>query len=191
MSDTSPKPKKLVNPRHLLRTLLMLDDTDHSIALGTAIGIGLGMTPTVGIQMILVGIVAFCTHRLFHFNRIAAIVGVYISNPLTMIPIYWFLYEIGTLFVGGDVSHEQFSAIFQYESFAGWWETVKQIVISIGWPMLIGTAIVAPICGVVTYPVTRFLIRWLKPNRPSSDRTDSSATLPAEPVTTSGSDGEL
>ena len=36
---------------------------------------------------------------LFHFNRMAAIIGVYISNPVTMIPIYWFLYKVGTIFV--------------------------------------------------------------------------------------------
>ena len=45
MSDQPATTTKLASPRQLLRTLLMLDDTDHSIALGTAIGM-----PTITFQ---------------------------------------------------------------------------------------------------------------------------------------------
>ena len=46
------------SPRNVLRHILMLQDSAHSIALGTAIGVFLGMTPTVGIQMLLVVVLA-------------------------------------------------------------------------------------------------------------------------------------
>ena len=88
-----------LTPRSLLRKILLLDDTAHSIALGTAIGMFIGMTPTVGIQMILVLCLAFATRPLFHFNKVAALLTVYISNPFTVLPIYWFNYSIGTYFV--------------------------------------------------------------------------------------------
>ena len=42
------------DPRKLLRHILLLDDSAHSIALGTAVGMTIGLTPTVGVQMILV-----------------------------------------------------------------------------------------------------------------------------------------
>jgi hypothetical protein len=69
--DDIPKPRR--TPRTLLRSILMLDDTPHSVALGTAIGMFVGMTPTVGIQMIIVLIVAFLTRPFLKFNKIAAV----------------------------------------------------------------------------------------------------------------------
>jgi uncharacterized protein (DUF2062 family) len=75
------------NPRTLLRTILSLDDTPHQIALGAAIGMFIAMTPTIGIQMALVMLVALLTRPFFHFNRVAALVMVYLSNPITMVPL--------------------------------------------------------------------------------------------------------
>lgn len=152
------------SPRTLLRSVLMLDDSQHSIALGSAIGIGIGMTPTVGVQMIIVGILALLTRRLFYFNRVAACVGVYISNPVTMVPIYYFLYWMGTFFVAGHVTRDQFQALLEYEGFAGWWNTVCGLVYDLGTPLLIGTLVVAPISGILTYPVMRILLKKIRPH---------------------------
>ena len=67
----------------LVARLLTINDTPHAIALGSAIGLFLAMTPTVGVQVILA--VAICT--VVRANRIAAVVLVFVSNPLTMLPI--------------------------------------------------------------------------------------------------------
>ena len=166
----------LKNPRQLLRTILQLEDTHHSIALGTAIGMFIGLTPTVGAQMMIVIIFAFLTKRFFHFNRLAALVTVYISNPLTMVPIYYGLYWVGTWFVPGTVTKEQFAAILEYDSFATWWQTIVTLFVNIGKPLFIGTAIVATLGGLVTYPVIRWLLSRMQkqPNSHSSEciRTD-------------------
>ena len=74
------------DPRTLLRTILMLDDTSHSIALGSAIGMFIGLSPTGGIQMMLVMLTSLLTRKFFRFNVMAALIMVYISNPLTAIP---------------------------------------------------------------------------------------------------------
>ena len=55
------------SPGRLAQRVLTLDDTPHSIALGTAIGMFVGLTPTVGIQMVVVLAVAGITQRMFHF----------------------------------------------------------------------------------------------------------------------------
>ena len=113
MSESSEKKsKRRLIPREFLRTILMLDDTPHSIALGTAIGMFIGMTPTVGIQMGLVLIFAFLVRPLFSFNKVAAVLTVYISNPFTVAPIYWGCYKLGTVFVEGNVTYEDFAAEF-------------------------------------------------------------------------------
>ena len=67
--------------------------TNAIVAGGVAMGIIIAMTPTVGIQMILVVII----HTIIRVNRLAGIIMVYISNPLTLIPIYWLDYVVGSI----------------------------------------------------------------------------------------------
>lgn len=164
-------------PQTLLRQILALDDTDHSKALGVAIGIFIGMTPTVGIQMILVLLFAAATSRLFYFNRVAAILTVYISNPLTMLPIYWFNYKVGTYFVAGDASREEFAKVLEYNGFAEWWETILGLFVTIGWPLIVGSLVVAVSCGVASYPIMRWLLSWIPANHsPKSPRQNGPDT---------------
>lgn len=188
-----------MNPHAVLRNILGIDDSAHSIALGTAIGMAVGMSPTVGIQMIIVVIVAFLTRPFFHFNRMAGVLTVYVSNPLTIVPIYYFLYWVGTFFVAGDVTREDFERVLEYDGLSGWWNAITNLFVEIGAPLLIGTAIVAPICGLVTYPAMRGLLYWFRgpdklrgqkqdaaedseskienaPNKPDADETTGSDT---------------
>ena len=150
----------------LLRQILALDDTDHSKALGVAIGMFIGMTPTVGIQMAIVMVVALLTSRLFYFNRVAAILTVYISNPLTMLPIYWMNYKIGTWFVAGDVTKEEFAKALEYNGFAEWWDCILKLFVTIGTPLIVGSLVVATVLGVASYPLMRWLLKWLPHGRP-------------------------
>jgi uncharacterized protein (DUF2062 family) len=156
------------SPRVLLRTILMLDDSQHSIALGTSLGMFIGLTPTVGIQMLLVMIVAFVTRPFFRFNRIAALITVYVSNPLTTVPIYYFLYRVGTFFVGGNATREQFHGILHSNSISSWWDTMVSLLVEIGSPLLIGSAIVATLCGLATYPLMRLLLRTFQGEHPQA-----------------------
>lgn len=162
MNSKPPKLAIAPRPRHLLRSLLMLDDTEHAIALGTAIGVLLGLTPTVGLQMITVMILSVLTRRFFRFNVMAALMAVYISNPITIVPIYWALYKTGSFFVGGEVSRSQFAAILEYNSFNEWWATLVELVVSLGEPLLIGTAIIAIPGGILTYPLMRWMLQWFR-----------------------------
>jgi uncharacterized protein (DUF2062 family) len=60
-------------------------------ALGLALGIFIGMTPSIGIQMATAVLVA----ALFKWNKISAATGVWITNPLTAPFIYSINYLIG------------------------------------------------------------------------------------------------
>lgn len=163
-ADTAPAEQKLKwwsSPRTLLNYVLGLEDTPHQIALGVAVGFFWGMTPTVGVQMMLVVGFYYLCKPFFNFNVKASLVTVYISNPLTMLAIYWFDYEVGTLFVHGDLTKSELAAVLEYGSFAEWWETVKDLVMRVGLPMLIGSVVVGAACGLASYPITRWLIvKW-------------------------------
>lgn len=142
----------------MLRSILMLDDTPHSVALGTTIGMFVGMTPTVGIQMIIVLAIAFLVRPLFRFNRIAAVLTVYVTNPLTIIPIYWFNYQIGTCFVPSNVKYEDFVAIVRYDAHGDWSKRAMSLITELGAPLLVGCFVVATICSLLTYPAMRWLL---------------------------------
>lgn len=181
---SSAKPAWTLNPRVLLRSILMLDDSAHSIALGTAIGMFIALTPTVGIQMLMVVCVAFLTRPLFRFNQVASLITVYISNPLTIVPIYWFDYKVGTLFVGGSLTQKDFARILEFEGFSGWWETVKQLLLEVGSPLIIGSLVVGTFFGLITYPIMLRLLKHLRRSKSTDGPEDSAeqSVRPAQPI---------
>ena len=163
VSSLKPEPENHLHwwssPRTLLRYVLSLDDSAHHIALGTAIGMFIGLTPTVGIQMFLTIAVYYLCRPLFHFNCKAAIVTVYISNPLTMLPLYWFDYRVGQVFFGGDVTKTELGKILEYHGFAEWWRTIFTLFVDLGWTMLAGSLLVGTVGGLLTYPTVLWLTK--------------------------------
>ncbi len=171
------------SPRLFLRRILALDDTPHAVALGAAVGMLFGLTPTVGLQTIEVILFAVVTRRLFYFNRAAALILIYISNPLTVAPIYYGLYQVGSLFVTGHATLEQFQEILVFDGLAGWWQSLRTLATDVGTPLAIGTLVVAPAGALLTYPLTRVLLQWYRrssgfPLRNPADAPTTSAGTP-------------
>ena len=73
------------------------------VSLGVAVGIFMGFTPTVGVQMYLVAIVWTIYRYVFgkHFNLPVGVAMVWISNPLTMVPMSYLFLVTG--FQGGRI----------------------------------------------------------------------------------------
>jgi uncharacterized protein (DUF2062 family) len=88
--------------RRAFRYILKQRGSPESIALGASIGVFLAFTPTVGLQMILAAVIA----TLLGASRAAAIPPVWITNPLTIPPIYAFTYGLGKWIVGGPPASE-------------------------------------------------------------------------------------
>ena len=153
------------DPRQWLRAILQLQDTPHSIALGTSLGVFIGLTPSFGIQMMLVLTLAFLTKPFFHFNRFAALVAVYVSNPFTMVPIYWFNYRIGAIFTDTRITWENFVELFQYSGYSEWWGTITTVFYTLGTPLIIGSLIVASFFALPTYPLILRLAERVQEHR--------------------------
>jgi len=181
-TETTPTPQKLhwwSNPRTLLRYVLSLDDSPHHIALGTAMGMFIGLTPTVGIQMAITIAVYYLCLPFFRFNCKAAIVTVYISNPLTMVPLYWFDYRVGQLVFGGDdITKDRIREIITYDGFAEWWRAIVTLFVDLGLPMFAGSLIVGGVGAAVTYPTMRYLLRLFR----NDSGRNAPRTEPAELV---------
>ena len=83
--------------RRTVGQLLQLDDSPHRIALAFGIGVWLAFFPILGIHTVLGLLIAF----LFRLNRAAILVGIYISNPWTLAPLYMAGTVVGCAGAGG------------------------------------------------------------------------------------------
>ena len=67
-------------------------------ARGLAIGVFCGCFPLLGFQTLL----GITLASLIRGNRLLAITGTWISNPITYVPLYWLNYYVGCLILDGD-----------------------------------------------------------------------------------------
>ncbi len=85
----------MVNLRRKIRYFYMrfrqLKGDPQKIALGMALGVFIAFTPTIPFHMIL----TLALSHIFRISRVAALMGVWISNPLTIPPMYYFSFVIG------------------------------------------------------------------------------------------------
>lgn len=168
------------SPRMVLRRILLLEDSHHSIALGTTIGMFMSMTPTVGFQMILIVLLAAATGRFFRFNRVAALLATYVSNPVTVVPIYYIDYRVGAIFFSGRVTWQTFVDVLGVNSELTSWEKIRWLCVEVGAPLIVGSIVVATIVGLATYPLTRWMVRIVR----GAEET-AAEIVPAEQLATS------
>ncbi len=83
-----------------IRTMRLIDESPKVIAKSFGIGVFIGFTPLIGLHTILALIVA----QIFHLNRVSAITGVFVTNPISFIPIYTFCMWFGAVIMGVDVT---------------------------------------------------------------------------------------
>ncbi|MEM7167044.1 MAG: DUF2062 domain-containing protein [Planctomycetota bacterium] len=147
--------------RQFIQRVAQINDTPESIALGATLGMFIAMTPTVGIQMILIVIL----NTIVRANRLAGVVMVYVSNPITMIPIYWVDYIVGVKLVGqGEaLDREHFTAVFEeFADHAGKWDwlaALSSLNTAVIVPTCVGGVFLGILCAIPVYPFTLRLVR--------------------------------
>jgi len=94
------KRKKKDNLLNVLRRVyerfVKIRGRPREIALGFALGIFIGMTPTMGIQMP----IAVFFAAIFKWSKISAVFGVWVTNPFTSPFIYGITYIVGAKLLG-------------------------------------------------------------------------------------------
>jgi hypothetical protein len=156
--------------------LLHLDDSAQRIALGAAVGIFIGLTPTLGLHIILI---------LFFLmfipgNRAVAIPVAFVTNPATAVPIFYFNYRIGAWLSGANgavdvrsqwavlVKHvpEMTQLFYAPGSFfpdlwtwmGEFWRATQAIIV----PLWIGSLAVATIAAAAAYVAMFYLVRFYR-----------------------------
>jgi uncharacterized protein len=84
--------------RRVYKRFIQIRGDPREVALGFALGIFVGMTPTMGVQTP----IAVCIAALFKWSKLSAAIGVWISNPLTAPIIYGVSYITGAKFLHMD-----------------------------------------------------------------------------------------
>jgi len=157
-TSSSPKKKRnnLLRLRPVLRWITRLRSSPKAIAGGLGLGTFVAFTPTVGVQLILAVIIA----TFFNLNRPAAMIPVWITNPLTIAPIYTFNYWLGSTLCNGPPLSEVsglFIDIGRTMTRLEFWEIKEQFlaILHMGkdilLPLLAGSIIVGIITGLIVY----------------------------------------
>lgn len=121
----------------------------EEIAKGVALGIFIGMTPTFGFQMAIALFFAY----LLKENRLAAILGVWITNPITAPFIYAIEYEMGRILMSLPRVHLPVELTVKAYAELGW---------DILFPMWLGGIISGLILGTLAYYLTLRVIPVIK-----------------------------
>ena len=133
----------------MLVRFIRLRGLPDEIAKGVALGIFIGMTPTFGFQMLIAIFFAY----LLKENRLAAILGVWVTNPVTAPFIYAAEYECGRLLLG-------------MERLALPTEYTLSAFVDLGWdivlPWCLGSLLFGVVLGTISYFVTLRLVPVVK-----------------------------
>lgn len=146
-----PDPKKIRE----IKALDFLGDKLHSpnlwhlnrrsVSRAFAIGLWAMYTPPLPWQQVIAAIGAIY----FNANLPIAVALVWITNPLTWAPMYYFAYEVGAYALGSPTfSFDQFSELFSIEK-----------ALELGAPLLIGCLILMHIGAVLGYFGIQYLWR--------------------------------
>lgn len=160
----------LAQVRAMVERILHTDDSAERIAWGLAIGMFVAWTPTIGLQMIIAGSLAW----LLGGNTAAAMAIVWITNPYTVVPVYWFNYRIGLLVLGGPaVGWGWFVDLFNPPEVMSWSDYVAYAwgkTLEVFWPMWVGSVFVGLVLAFISYFVTRTAVRRYRGMRAARSR---------------------
>ena len=144
--------------------VLHADDPPHRLALGIAIGLFVTLLPLIGFQMMLSVFLAW----LFRANKLVGVPLVWISNPLTIIPIYYPSYWLGCKLLGTPVVNDEWEklkvnwatlqaepGVTWGEKVGFWWESLLEFI----GPLGLGSLVVASVAGILSYYISLFVIR--------------------------------
>jgi uncharacterized protein (DUF2062 family) len=169
-----PSRQKQITPgprlRRFLNWLIRLRGSPHAIARGVAIGMIVAFTPTIGFQTLIVLGIA----TLLNANRPVSIVPTWLTNPLTIPPVYAFTYYLGSFFWPGPepagVTRATRAAAEELESldffaFRAQLGVFLDLGLDVFMAMWIGGLIVGAIAAAIAYPLTLRTVVRLRRSR--------------------------
>lgn len=150
--------------RRTIRFLVQAEGSPEQLARAFAIGVLIGFSPLLGLHTILGLAVAL----LWRLNKIAVLAGVYVNNPWVIVPFYSLSTWLGVQLTGlpPGVGLPDLEATWVLDS--GFWHWVAsqwRLLI----PAVVGSTILSLLLGLLSYPLSLWIIRRLKHERGVAD----------------------
>jgi len=156
--------------RPVFKWLIRLRGSPQAIAGGFSLGLFIAFTPTIGLQIVL----AFFLATVLNVNRPAAVLAVWITNPVTIPAIFTLNYWLGSLIWEGPsvsvVSRRFFELASQLTTLDIWAITdqlsaVAELGMDIIVPLILGSIIAGTLISVLTYVILLRLLTFLSARR--------------------------
>ena len=136
--------------KKILVKLIRQHNSPHEIALGAGIGAFISVLPVYGLHTVLVILAAIIVRPA---NKIAILLGTNLSLPPTVPFITWAGYELGRFILKGNFPPLSWE-FFKHLTF--------QKIVSLYWPLFLGSLVLGVICAIVVYGVTFFVVKKVK-----------------------------
>ncbi len=129
--------------RDKLRQVVSVKDSPRKVALSFAVGVFIGMSPLIGFHTVL----GFAVAWAFRLNKFVTVIGVYITNPWTIIPIYTFATWLGARLLG--VTKIIPAINWNEVNFTFLLHEMEHLV----WPFIVGTTLLGVFSAVIAYMI--------------------------------------
>lgn len=115
----------------------------HKLALSIAIGLFIGFLVPIGFQTMVLIPTAF----IFHVNIFLAFISTWVSNPVTVVPLYFGMFKIGELITGNQVPFDLVEKFIHNPTWEQFTNIGSQALLNYG----IGAFLVAAIFSISSY----------------------------------------
>lgn len=129
-----------------LKYILNINASANKIAMSSALGMLIGFSPYLGFHTLL----ATGASILFRLPIYPLMIGAYITNPITVPPIYAFLYKVGVILTDSKEKEIHWNV----HNFG----ELIQLAKSILWPIFVGCHVVGIILAFMTYFIVKHLL---------------------------------
>ncbi|MDZ4734328.1 MAG: DUF2062 domain-containing protein [Nitrospirota bacterium] len=141
--------------RSLLKKVLHLRESPQRTALAFAIGVFIGFSPAYGLHTVMV---LFCAWAL-GLNFLALMVGAFLNNPWTVVPILGATYWVGALLLGRSDSP---SFDWHDLSFGALYEQIMPYAI----PFFLGGFVLSILGAALAYPLAYYFVAKHRQSHP-------------------------
>ena len=151
--------------RDKFKSILIIKDSPHRIALAFALGVFVGISPFLGLHYI--GALLFAW--LFRLNKLVAVVGVSVNNPWTIVPLSTFSVWIGAKMMGiKEVLPEIDWAGITFTKIAGKFADFESLAFMTKklWPVIssffVGSMLICTVSAIASYFIIQILLAKYK-----------------------------
>lgn len=135
--------------KQTFKAIIGINEPPIKVAFSFAVGTFIGFTPFLGFQIM----IAIALSWIFRLTKFPVITAVFVTNPLTIVPIYSF-----NLWVGLKVTHS--SLAFSDVDFANvTWESFFGELGNMLWPFLVGCSLVGLAAAVIGFFIVLYAFK--------------------------------